>query len=210
MPIRLLIADDHPVLRSGLVNLLADTEIEVVAQASTGDEAVRLTKEHNPDVVLLDVRMPDGEGLTALSRIQVEQPSIPVLMFSNYDIPEFAAKSLALGAVGYLLKSCSRNELVASIRDAAQGKDSWSREKLREIVTAIGTPQRKTESHPKLTPRQSEVLLLVVDGKRNKEIAEQLSISPETVKEHTKHMFSKIGVRNRTQAAVWAVRNGVV
>ncbi len=141
MTIRLLIADDHPVVRSGLASLFADTEIEVVAQPSTGDEAVRLTKEHNPDVVLLDVRMPDGEGLVALSRIQVEQPDIPVLMFSNYDIPSYAARAVALGAFGYLLKGCSRDELLTSIRDAAAGKDSWSRQQLRKLGGSLMKPQ---------------------------------------------------------------------
>ena len=211
MTIRLLIADDHPVIHSGLVSQLADTDIDVVAQASTGDEAVRLTNEHNPDVVLLDVRMPDGEGLVALGRIVLEQPSIPVLMFSNYDTPSYAARAVALGADGYLLKGCSRDELLTSIRDAAAGEDCWSRQQLQKLRGSLLKPQNEDGAPDVgLTRREMEVLRLMVDGTTNNAIGDQLSISPETVKEHVKHIHSKIGVTDRTQAAVWAVRNGVV
>ena len=211
MTIRLLIADDHPVVRSGLVSLFADTDIEVIAEASTGDEAVRLAREHNPDVVLLDVRMPHRDGLAALSRIQLEQPDVPVLIFSNYDNPKYVARAVALGALGYLLKGCSRDELLTSIRDAAAWKDSWSREQLRKLGGSLVKPLSENgEPDVGLTRREMDVLGLMVDGKTNKEIAPELSISPETVKEHVKHILAKVGVTSRTQAAVWAVRNGVV
>jgi DNA-binding NarL/FixJ family response regulator len=210
MSIRLLIADDHQVVREGLVGLLAGTQIEVVAQATTGEEAVRLVNEKKPDVALLDVRMPEGDGLVALSRIKMDNPEMPVLMFSNYDNPNYAARAVALGAEGYLLKGCSREELLQAIEDASMGKDCWSREKLRKITGALGTPQRKGDLEVNLTKRELEVLRLLSDGATNKDIAEKLHISPETVKEHVKHILSKIGVTDRTQAAVWAVRNSVI
>ena len=110
--IRLLIADDHEVVRSGLKSLLADTEIKIVAEVATGQAAVKYALEHDVDVVLLDVRMPDGDGLTALGRIKLDKPDLPILMFSAFDNPTYVARAVALGAAGYLLKGCTRDELV--------------------------------------------------------------------------------------------------
>ena len=121
MPLRIIVADDHEVVRLGMKSLLAGTDIKVVAEASTGEAATRRALKHKPDVVLRDVRMPDGDGLNALARIRLENPSIPVLMLSTYDNPTYIARSVALGASGYLLKGTSREKLIAAIRAAAVG-----------------------------------------------------------------------------------------
>src|SRR5689334_1611490 len=119
MPIKLLIADDHEVVRTGLKSLVTGTDIQVVAEAANGEEAVRLAVEKEPDVVLLDIRMPDGDGLNALGRIKLERPQMPVLIMSTYDNPTYVARAVALGASGYLLKGTSRDKLLEAIRISA-------------------------------------------------------------------------------------------
>lgn len=208
--IKLLVADDHEVVRSGLKVLLADTDVEIVAMVSTGDEAVRYTLEHQPDVVLLDIRMPDGDGLTALGRIKLEKPDMPVLMLSTFDNPTYIARSVALGANGYLLKGCTRDDLMKAIHVAASGESAWTRDELRRVTGALATPRLAADVEVPLTQRESEVLRQLAYGLTNKEIANTLHISYETVKEHVQHILRKIGVSDRTQAAVWAVRKQLV
>lgn len=210
MGIRLLVADDHEVVRAGLVGLLNDTEIEVIAQAPDGEKAVELARELKPDVVLLDIRMADSDGLTALSRIKTDQPNVPVLLLSSYDNPTYVARAVALGAQGYLLKGCTRDELLTALRAAATGDNIWTREELRRVTGALATPRVSADIDVPLTQRESEVLRQLAHGLTNKEIAQSLTISYETVKEHVQHILRKIGVSDRTQAAVWAVRKGLV
>jgi DNA-binding NarL/FixJ family response regulator len=210
MTIKLLIADDHEVVRLGLKSLVANTEIRIVAEAATGSEAVRLTHKHEPDVVLMDVRMPDGDGLTALGRIKLDWPNMPVLMFSAYDNPTYVARAVALGAAGYVLKSTPRDALLAAVRTAATGQGAWTRDELRRVTGALATPRLNADVEVPLTQRESEVLHQLAMGLTNKEIAQSLHISYETVKEHVQHVLRKIGVSDRTQAAVWAVRKGLV
>ncbi|HEV7221985.1 MAG TPA: response regulator transcription factor [Pirellulales bacterium] len=208
--IKLLIADDHEVVRSGIKSLVAGTEIEVVAEAGTADEAVRLAEERRPDVALLDIRMPDNDGLNALSRIKLVRTDLPVLMLSTYDNPTYVARAVALGACGYLLKGLTRDELLAAIRRVAAGGDAWTREELRRVTGALATPRVAADVEVPLTQRESEVLRQLAFGLTNKEIAQALGISYETVKEHVQHVLRKVGVSDRTQAAVWAVRKGLV
>ncbi|MBI2826889.1 MAG: response regulator transcription factor [Planctomycetia bacterium] len=210
MSIRLLIADDHLVVRTGLKSLMAGTEIEVVAEAASGGECIRLAMEINPDVVLLDIRMPDGDGLNALSRLKLERPALPVLIFSTYDNPTYVARAVALGASGYLSKGATRDELLAAIRTSAKGENAWTRDELRRVTGALATPRLASDIDVPLTQRESEVLRQLSYGLTNKEIAQSLHISYETVKEHVQHILRKIGVSDRTQAAVWAVRKGLV
>lgn len=210
MSIKLLIADDHEVVRSGLKSLVAGTDIKVVAEASTGEAAVRLAMKHEPDVVLLDIRMPEGDGLNALGRIKLERPNMPVLILSTYDNPTYVARAVALGASGYLLKGTSRDKLLEAIRMAAQGQSAWTRDELRRVTGALATPRLAADVEVPLTQRESEVLRQLAYGLTNKEIALALHISYETVKEHVQHILRKIGVTDRTQAAVWAVRKGLV
>jgi len=208
--IRLLVADDHDVVRTGIVSLLRETDIDVVALASTGNEAVALAQQVKPDVVLLDVRMPGGDGLSALGRIRIDHSTLPVLMLSNYDNPTYIARAVALGANGYLLKSASRAELIEAIRRAYNGDNLWTREELHRVTGALAAPRLGIESDVPLTQREAEVLKLVAEGLTNRQVAEALNISYETVKEHVQNMLRKIGVSDRTQAAVWAVRQGLV
>jgi DNA-binding NarL/FixJ family response regulator len=210
MTIRLLIADDHEVVRTGLKSLVAGTDIKVVAEAATGEEAVRLALKHNPDVALLDIRMPEGDGLNALGRIKLDRPEMPILMLSTYDNPTYVARAVALGASGYLLKGSNREELLKSIRAAAAGESAWTREELRRVTGALATPRLASDVEVPLTQRESEVLRQLALGLTNKEIAQALHISYETVKEHVQHILRKVGVSDRTQAAVWAVRKGLV
>ncbi|HVA47132.1 MAG TPA: response regulator transcription factor [Pirellulales bacterium] len=210
MSIRLLIADDHEVVRSGLRILFQGTDIEIIAEAVTGEEAVKLTDKHKPDLVLLDIRMGESDGLNALARIKLNRPKIPVMVLSTYDNPTYVARAVALGASGYLMKGLKREELLAAIHRVAEGGDAWTREELRRVTGALATPRLAADVEVPLTQRESEVLKQLALGQTNKEIAVVLGISYETVKEHVQHVLRKIGVTDRTQAAVWAVRKGLV
>jgi DNA-binding NarL/FixJ family response regulator len=210
MSIRLLIADDHEVVRAGLKCLLADfQDIQIVAEATDGEDALRQAHRHRPQVVLLDVRMVGGDGLAALGRLREELPAVPVIMFSAYDNPTYMARAAALGAAGYLVKSAARDEIVAAIRQAAAGESLWSREGLRRAGSATSPARAAADLETALTKREAEVLKQLALGLSNKEIAQALEISYETVKEHVQHILRKLGVADRTQAAVWAVRKGL-
>ncbi len=210
MSIKLLIADDHEVVRYGLRSLMADTDIEIVGEATTGEQAIQLALERNPDVVLMDIRMPGGDGLNALGRLKLERPELPVLMLSTYDNPTYVARAVALGAAGYVLKGADRDKLIDSVRKAAAGESAWTRDELRRVTGALATPRLNADVEVPLTQRESEVLRQLALGLTNKEIAQALHISYETVKEHVQHILRKVGVSDRTQAAVWAVRKGLV
>jgi len=210
MSIRILVADDHEVVRSGIRSIMAGTEIEVVAEAADGDEAIRLVNEVSPDVVVMDVRMPKTDGLAALGRLKIDKPDLPVLMFSTYDNPTYIARAVALGATGYVLKGADKTVLLEAIRKAARGEEVWRREELRRVTGALATPRVSGDVEVPLTQRESEVLRQMAFGLTNKEIAQALGISYETVKEHVQHILRKVGVSDRTQAAVWAVRQGLV
>ncbi len=208
--IKVLIADDHEVVRSGLKVLLANTDIEVLGEVGTGEAAVKFALEKRPDVVLMDIRMPEGDGLTALGRIKLDKPDMPILMLSTFDNPTYIARSVALGASGYLLKGCTRDQLIKAIHTAASGESAWTRDELRRVTGALATPRLAADVEVPLTQRESEVLRQLAYGLTNKEIAAALHISYETVKEHVQHILRKIGVSDRTQAAVWAVRKQLV
>src|SRR4051794_37510755 len=125
MSIKILVADDHEVVRAGLKSILQGTDIKIVAEANSGEAALRLALKHNPDVVLLDVRMPDGDGLTALGRIKLERPMLPVLMYSAFDNPTYIARAVALGGNGYLLKTATKERLIETLRSVAAGEMVW-------------------------------------------------------------------------------------
>ncbi len=210
MAIRIVICDDHEVVLAGIKALLADTDIRVVGEAADGRAALKLVAKHQPDLVLLDVRMPDGDGLDCLARIKLDYPQTPVVMFSGFDNPTYVARAVALGAAGYLSKSASRDQIIAGIQMAAAGEQIWSREELRRVTGALAAPRSGNEIDVPLTKRENEVLKQLAFGLTNKEIAQSLGISYETVKEHVQHILRKIGVSDRTQAAVWAVRKNLV
>lgn len=210
MAISLLIVDDHEVVRVGLKSMLQGTNMRVVAEADNGTSALKLVSKHKPDLVLLDVRMPDSDGLTCLARIKLDRPELPVVMFSAYDNPTYVARAVALGASGYLSKGISKKVLLQAIQSAARGETLWTREELRRVTGALAAPRLGTEVEVPLTKRENEVLKQLAFGLTNKEIAQALGISYETVKEHVQHILRKIGVSDRTQAAVWALRNDLV
>jgi DNA-binding NarL/FixJ family response regulator len=208
--IKLLIADDHEIVRSGLKSMLAESEIKVIAEVASGKEAVKYVLENQVDVVLLDVRMADGDGLNALGRIKLDKPDLRILMFSFSDNPTYVARAVALGANGYLPKTCTRDELIHAVKTVAAGENLWTRDELRRVSGALATPRLNADVDVALTQRESEVLRQLARGLTNKQIAEALHISYETIKEHVQHVLHKIGVTDRTQAAVWAVRNNLV
>ena len=208
--IRLMVIDDHEIVRSGMVRMLRGTEIQLIAESNSGENILEGIAQYHPDVILLDVRMENGDGLTALGRAKVEYPKIPVLMLSTYDNPTYVARAVALGASGYLSKSLDREQIIEAIVSAYKGGNSWTREALRRVAGALATPRIAADVDVPLTHRESEVLEQLAEGLTNKEIAMSLGISYETVKEHVQHILRKIGVSDRTQAAVWAVRQGIV
>ena len=208
--IRVLIVDDQEVVRFGVKSLLEGTEIKVVAEATNGPAAVKYAVEKDVDVVLMDIRMPDGDGLTALGRIKLEKPNLPIILISAFENPAYIARGVALGASGYLLKGCTRDELLNAIRLAATGENIWTHEALRRVSSSLRTPRLSGDLEASLSEREGEVLRQIAHGLTNKQIALALHISYETVKEHVQHILRKIGLTDRTQAAVWAVRKQLV
>jgi DNA-binding NarL/FixJ family response regulator len=209
MPIRLLIADDHEVVRAGVQSVIQETgDIKIVHESKTGSEAVEASKKLKPDVALLDVVMPGGDGLETLARMRHECPDVRVVIYSGYDNPTFLARAMALGAMGFVHKDSKADRLLESVRYAADGKTTWNRERPRR-VSPLNPATKEIEVEPPLTQRETEVLDKLTEGLTNKQIAQELEISYETVKEHVQHILRKIGVTDRTQAAVWAVRKWI-
>ena len=210
MSIRLMVIDDHEIIRSGVRKMIAGSEIRLIAESNSGENVLAGIAQYHPDVILLDVRLEDGDGLTSLGRVKIEHPQIPVLMLSTFDNPTYVARSVALGASGYLLKNSPRDSILEAIRKVAVGENAWTREELRRVTGALATPRLSADIEVPLTHRESEVLEQLAHGLTNKEIALALGISYETVKEHVQHILRKVGVNDRTQVAVWAVRKGLV
>ncbi|MGE0608934.1 MAG: response regulator [Pirellulales bacterium] len=210
MSIKLLMADDHQITRDGMRKLIEGTDIQMVAEAPDGSAVDALVEKHKPDVVLLDIRMEEGDGLAALTRLKAKHPELPVLMMSLYDNPSYIAKAVALGASGYFPKEVDSEHILATIRKVADGANAWTREELRRVTGALATPRLEADIDAPLTQRETEVLRKMTSGATNKEIAVDLSISYETVKEHVQHILNKLGLTDRTQAAVWAVRKNLV
>jgi DNA-binding NarL/FixJ family response regulator len=210
MSVTLLIADDHEVIRKGLASLLADSDIEVVGEATTGKETVKQAERLRPNVVLLDVRMPDGDGLSTLEKLRSRLPESAVVMLSTYDNPTYVARSVALGAADYILKGATRDDLISTVRAAATGESPSRAGELRRVAAAMKMRQTVDDEEIPLTQRETQVLRHVALGLSNKEIGRSLEISVETVKEHVQNILRKIAVSDRTQAAVWAVRKGLV
>lgn len=210
MSISVLIADDHEVVRTGLACLFKDSDIEIIGEAVDGNQAIEKTKEYNPDIVLMDIRMPECDGLSALATIRRESPDTRVVMLSTYDNPTYVARSVALGASDYVLKGSSRQELISAIRRAANGEEPISESILHRIKKTMSRRREPSDVETPLTNREHQVLRHVALGLSNREIGQSLGISVETVKEHVQNILRKIDVTDRTQAAVWAVRRGIV
>ncbi len=207
-----MVVDDHEVVRDGLVEFLANGEIEVVATASDAVQAVKLIGTVRPDAVLLDVRLGEFDGLWALEKMKAAQPDLPVLLFSSYDNATYIARAIALGACGYLLKHTSRVDVMEAIRRSVAGESiAFSREhdRVRKIM-AVVKKLPDCVSEFVLTQREVHVLRHVGLGLSNKEIAKALKISVETVKEHVQNILRKTKATDRTDVAVKAVRWGLI
>lgn len=202
-PIRILIADDHFVVRMGLLALInTQPDMIVVAEASTGKEAVELFRQHRPDIALMDLRMPEVNGIEAIALIRREFPDARLIVLSSYDGDEDIYRALQAGARAYLLKSMLRENVLETIRAVHAG--------LRRIPEEIATRLAERMNRDQLTAREMEVLRLIVDGKSNKEIAAALHVSEGTVKIHVNNILSKLGVSDRTQAAIFALQHGLI
>jgi len=207
-PIRLLIVDDHSVVREGLRAFLRLQEgIEVVGEAAGADEAVRVAATSAPDVVLLDLVMPDGDGIGAIRRLLEAAPGVRVLVLTSFadDTQIFAA--IAAGAAGYLLKDVDPQALADAIRDVHAGRPALHSSVAARLMRNTGSPR---PAHSDLTARERDVLKLVVEGLANKQIAQRLGIGEKTIKTHVSRVLAKLGVTDRTQAAVLAIREGLV
>jgi DNA-binding NarL/FixJ family response regulator len=209
MSISVLVADDHEMVRSGLASLFSDTDIEIVAEATDGAEAVAKTVKHKPDVVLLDIRMPESDGLYALEKIRQKSPETRLVMLSTYDNPTYVARSVALGATDYVLKGSSRDEIVSAVTSAATGATP-ANGVMKQVKSAMTKRYDAVNHDTPLTNREMQVLRHVALGLSNREIGTSLTISVETVKEHVQNILRKIDATDRTQAAVWAVKQGLV
>jgi DNA-binding NarL/FixJ family response regulator len=204
--IRVVIVDDHAMLRAGLEQLLAgEPDLDVVGTAASGDEAITLVRELRPDVVLMDLQMPGTDGVRATREIVTEELS-DVLVLTSYSDAERIVGALDAGALGYLLKDAEPDEVLRGIRAVARGESPIDPKAAREL---LGTRRTTSTAAADLTPREREVLALVRQGLANKQIARRLAISERTVKAHLTSTFQRIGVVDRTQAALWAERNGV-
>jgi NarL family two-component system response regulator LiaR len=214
--ITILLVDDHAMVREGLRSMLDAHDLQVIGEAASGREAIELARRLRPDIVLMDVRMPDVNGLTALEVIKGESPATAVIILTTYDNPEYHVKAVMGGAAGYLLKDISHQELADAIHTVAEGGSLIDRQMLLEVVrkleqgarTGAGTDEERSRAEA-LTEREVAVLRLIVEGLSNREIAEVLCISAGTVKTHVEHIIQKLQVSDRTQAAVWAVRQGI-
>lgn len=207
MPIRILIADDHSVVRQGLRMFLGlDQELDVVGEATNGAEAIDLTRQLQPDVVLMDLLMPVVDGIAATSTIRREMPDTEVLALTSVLEDEKVIGAIRAGAIGYLLKDTEADELRNAIKAAAAGQVQLSPKAAARLMREVNAPN----SPEMLTERETEVLRLLALGQANKEIARTLNIGEKTVKTHVSNILGKLGVQSRTQAALHAVRIGLV
>lgn len=211
MTISLIIADDHELVRSGLEVMLQGTEIEIIAQATNADDALELAKQHHPNVLLLDIRMPPRDGILVIEKVRETCPETQVVVFSTYDNPTYVARSVALGASDYVLKGATRHQLTTAILRAARGEQPPETSLLHRLKTSMARRKDRSDSHDiPLTNRELQVLRHVALGLSNREIGRSLGISIETVKEHVQNILRKVDANDRTQAAVWAVRRGLI
>jgi two-component system, NarL family, response regulator len=201
--IRVLVADDHPVVAQGLVALLeCEADITVVGQAHDGCQAVELFRQHQPDVTLMDLRMPQMDGVAAITAICTEFDDARIIVLTTYDSDENIYRGLRAGAKGYLLKDAEPDELLVAIRTVHSGK--------KYIPPDIGAKLAERMSNPQLSDRELEVVRLMVAGNSTQEISAALSIAESTVKFHVNNILSKLGVSDRTQAIVAALKRGIV
>jgi DNA-binding NarL/FixJ family response regulator len=203
--IRVIVADDHPIVRAGIVHLLTDSDdFDVIGEAATGTEAVRLAEALSPQLILMDLRMPELDGDAATAQIRAAHPEIKVVILTTYDTDGQILAAIEAGASGYLLKAAPQQELLAGLRSVMRGDVALAPSIAATLVGRIAEPRVS------LSPRETEILTLVADGLSNPEIAARLHLGEATVKTHLIHAFEKLGVSDRTRAVVVALDLGIL
>ncbi|MEM7126831.1 MAG: response regulator transcription factor [Chloroflexota bacterium] len=205
-PIRILLVDDHPVVRAGIEGILnSQDDIEVIGEANDGAEAIRLSQTLRPDVILMDLRMPETDGVTAIQAITKHDDPPYILVLTTYDTDADIVRAIEAGATGYLLKDTPRDDFFTAVRNVAQGKSV-----LTPVVASRLMEHMRAPAEEQLSSREIEVLNLVSRGHNNNEIAKELYISTATVKTHLIHIYGKLGVNDRTAAVTTALERGIL
>lgn len=209
--IRILIADDHPVVREGLFAMLSrESDFEVVGEARDGVEAVSKAKELNPEVVLMDLRMPELDGVEAMNQIKSAKPDTKFIILTTYSDDDYIFRGIEAGARGYLLKDAPREELFKAIRAVHRGESLIQPVVASKVLDRLTELSRRAPSGEELSERELEVLRLMAKGAANKEIGAELSIAQSTVKTHISTIFQKLGVSDRTEAVTEALKKGII
>jgi two-component system, NarL family, response regulator DevR len=209
-PIRILIADDHEVVRIGLASLLdGQPGLQVVAQAESGEEAVRLARRHRPDVVVMDIRMPNGSGIDACRTITAEMDGMPVIMLTSHADSEALFDAIDAGASGYVLKRIGTTELIDAVRTVAAGGSLLDPTMTRRVLDRLRNASRVEEAgaFSELTDQERRVLAIIADGSSNREIAERMGLAEKTVRNYVSSILAKLALASRSQAAAYAIRN---
>ncbi len=205
--IRVLVADDHSVVRSGLrLFMLAFSDLELVGEAENGNQAIEFCRLYEPDVVLMDLMMPDISGVEATREISIKFPKTKVLVLTSFPEQQLVHDAIAAGAIGYMLKTASAQDLVDAIRNAARGQSTFA----PEAEKALARKNEINTYHQALTNREWEVFRLLIEGKSNTEISMELMVGISTVKYHVSNILSKLGVRNRSEAIAYAVQHRLI
>lgn len=209
--IKILIVDDHPVVREGIGAMLKrEPDFKIVGEAVNGLEAVDKVRELSPDIVLMDLRMPELDGVEAMKRIKEENPDVKFIILTTFSDDEYIFRGIAAGARAYLLKDAPRDELFKAIRAVSRGESMIQPVVASRVLDRLNELSRKTPGHEMLSEREAEVLRLMAKGASNKDIADQLSITPSTVKTHITSIFQKLNVTTRTEAVTTALKKGII
>jgi NarL family two-component system response regulator LiaR len=208
--IKVLLVDDHAVVREGLRTYLdLEDRLAIIGEAANGREAVDKVRALRPDVVLMDLLMPEMDGITATKAIKEVAPEVKIIVLTSFQDDEHIMPAIEAGATGYLLKDVSAPELVKAIEGAFQGQAQLHPEVARKLMEQVRQPRRRQDPAEDLTPRERDVLSLIASGMSNKEIARELVMTERTVKGHVSNILGKLGLQDRTQAALYAVRHGL-